>query len=206
MAAKGLFFDGVLIGAEEAPNHILKAERFASSYYAVLKKRLGRIVADDFLKYARRFSVLCDKIYQGSNLDLRMNEVVILRPSTPPPELMFLHKGRGTSGKNINVDQLTADEFREIFAPCSSMVLTIKPLVERADIRYSFSKIEWTCARPKIIWLYSQDGGRCDGDGCHPGPLTDLLLRKMFYVPCVAPSLNFAVKLGVEADLDERHK
>jgi hypothetical protein len=200
-ATADLFFDNILIGAEEAPQGVLEAQRFASTYDAVLKKRLGHITANDFIKYARRFAALCNEIYQDSVLELRKNKSVPLGFA-----VFAASQGlyEGNPGEAIDIDRLTADSFREMFEHLSSMVLDIRPIVEHDGIRFSFSQIQWTRGRPRTIFLYSQDSGRYDQAGeYHRGPLHDLLLRKMFHVPSTAPSLNFAVKLGVSALLDE---
>ncbi len=200
-AAASLFFDDVLIGVEEAPQHVLEAQRFASSYDAVLKKRFGRIRSENFLKYARRFVALCNEIYQGSVLELRKNKSVPLGFA-----VFAASQGlyEGNLGEIIDINQLTVDSFQKMFEHSSSMVLDIRPIAERDDIRFSFSRIEWTHGRPRTIFLYSQDSGRYDQAGeYHRGPLHDLLLRKMFHVSGVVPGLNFAVKIGVGALLDE---
>lgn len=198
-----LFFGDALIGTEEAPRRVLEAERFAFNYWAVLKKRFGHITADDFLKYSRRFSVLCGEVYRGSNLELRINKGVPLGFAVLAANLGIWE---GVPGEKLDVSQLTVDTFREIFARSSSVTLDIRPIIERDDIRLSFSQIEWTRERPRTIFLYAQDGGRYDqrrdqtGE-YHRGPLHDLLLRKMFYVAGTAPSFNFVVKMGVGASI-----
>lgn len=198
-ATASLFFDDALIGAEEAPRRVLEAERLASTYHAVLKKRVGHITAYDFLKYARRFSVLCNEIYQGSVLELRKNKRVPLGFA-----VFAASQGvyKGNPGEMIDVSRLTGESFREMFEHSSSMVLNVKPMVPRDDIRSSFAQIEWTRGRPRTIFFYAQQGGRYDLKGSQR-PLENLLLRKLFHVSGVAPSLNFAVKLGVGASLDE---
>ena len=195
-----LFFDNALIiGTEEAPQCVLKAEQFASSYYAVLKKRLGHITADDFLKYARRLTVLCNEIYQGSVLGLRKDKSV-------PLGLAAFAASQGVydsnSGETIDINRLTANSFREMFEYSSSMVLDTRPKILRDDIHASFAQIEWTRGRTRTIFFYAQQGGRYDLEGSQR-PLENLLLRKMFHIPGVAPSLNFAVKLGIGASLNE---
>jgi hypothetical protein len=198
-ATASLFFDDALIGIEEAPQRVLEVERFASTYHAVLKKRLGYITADDFLKYARRFTVLCNEIYQGSVLELRRNKSVPLGFA-----VFAASQGvyEGNLGEVIDIVQLTPDSFREMFERSSSVVLDIRPEVSREDIRSSFAQIEWTRGRPRTIFFYAQQGGRYDLEGSQR-PLENLLLRRLFHVSGVAPSLNFAVKLGVGASLDE---
>ncbi|MBI2626788.1 MAG: hypothetical protein HYW77_00915 [Parcubacteria group bacterium] len=198
-ATASLFFDDALIGTEEAPQRVLEAERFASTYHAVLKKRLGHITTEDFLRYARRFTVLCNEIYQGSMLELRRDKSVPLGFA-----VFAASQGvyEGNPGETIDIGQLTANSFREMFEHSSSMVLDIRPRVSREDIRSSFAQIKWTRGRPRTIFFYAQQGGRYDLEGSQR-PLENLLLRKLFHVSGVAPSINFAVKLGVGASLDE---
>jgi len=198
-ATASLFFDDALIGTEEAPQRVLEAEQFASDYHAVLKKRLGHITADDFLKYARRFVVLCNEIYQGSVLELRRDKSVPLGFA-----VFAASQGNyeGNPGEAIDVSRLTADSFREMFERSSSMVLDIRPKASRDDIRSSFAQIEWTHGRPRTLFFYAQQGERYDLKESQR-PLENLLLRKLFHVSGVAPSINFGVKLGVGASLDE---
>lgn len=199
MTTANLFLEDTLIGTDEAPQRVLEAERLALTYRAILKKRIGRITADDFLKYASRFSILCNEIYQGSKLELRRNKGI---PLGFDADLASRGHYMGDPGEVIGIDTLTADFFRETFKRSSSIVLSIKPTVSRDDIRHSFAKIEWTRDRPWTIFFYAQQGGRHDLESNH-GPLENLLLRKLFHVSGVAPSLNFAVKLGIDAWFDE---
>lgn len=199
VATVNLFFDNVVIGDEEAPQRVLEAQRRASSYDAVLKKRFGRITADDFLKYARRLTILCNEIYQGSKLELLKNK------SIPLGFAVFVASQglyEGYSGEVIDINQLSADSFRKMFEHSSSMILNIRPNVRNRDIFSSFTQIAWTRGRLKTIFFYAQQGRSYYCSENH-GPLEDLLLRKLFYVPGVAPSLNFAVKLGLKAHFDE---
>lgn len=192
----GLFFEDVLIGQQEAPQRILESQRFQSTYHAVLKKKFGSITADDFLKYARRFAVLCDEVYRESNLRLRKNQGV-------PLGYAFFAASQGewegVPGETLDLINLTADLFQEIFELSSSMVLVIRPKVAE-HLLSSFAEIEWTHGRPKTIFFYAQDGYHPDRSH---RPLENLLLQKLFYVSGVAPSFNFAVKLGVGAYMDE---
>ena len=193
-ATIGLFFDDTLISTEEAPRRILKRSDF--TYRAILKKRFGPVTADDFLKYARRFSVLCNEVYKESKLELQKNKSI---PLGSDVALASQGQYEGELGETLDINQLNVDSFREIFKHSSSLVLIIQPTVERKDICYSFSQIRWTRDRQRTIFFYSQDGGKFDPKG----PLHNLLIRKMFYVSGVAPNLNFAVKFGVGAFLNE---
>lgn len=197
--AAGLFFKGEVVGREEAPRCVLEAERFASTYNAVLKKRFGHITADDFLKYARRFALLCNEIYRGSELELRRNKSVPLGFAVFAASQSVYEGG---PGEVLDISQLTPDSFRGILERSSTMVLDIRPKAARDDIRHSFAQVEWTHGRPKTIFFYAQQGGRHDLKGSQR-PLENLLLRKMFHVPNSAPSLNFTVKLGIGASLNE---
>lgn len=192
-----LFLEETLIGKEEAPQHVLETEQLAHNYLAVLNKRLGNITAYDFLKYARRLSVLCKNFYRESNIELELyvNKSVSLRFA------VFQGMLKGASGEKIDVGQLTVDAFREIFESSCLITLCIFPMIEVYGINYAFSKIEWRGEMPKKIVIFSQDmGGKYDKNRMyHRGPLHDLLIRKMFYVSGTAPSFNFAVKLGVAA-------
>lgn len=200
-AVVSLFFDNMLalVGADEAPKRILETERFASNYRAVLKKRFGHITADDFLKYARRFAVLCNGIYRGSRFEFLKNRSVPLGFA-----VFAASQGawEGNPGEELDISKLTTDAFREIFTHASSMVFNIRPRVSREDIRSSFVQVAWTRGRPRTIFFYAQQGGRYDLNGSQR-PLENLLLRKMFYVSGVPPSFNFAVNLGVRAYLNE---
>ena len=198
-ATANLFFKGVLIGEQEAPQRILEAQRSASTYYAVLKKRFGHITADDFLKYTRRFAVLCNEIYHGSRLELLKDKSIPLGYAVSAASRGLY---RGNPGEAIDIDCLTIESFREVFGCSSSIILNIKPKALREDICASFSQIEWTYGRPRTIFFYAQQGGRYDLEGSLR-PLENLLFRKMFHVPGFAPSINFAVKLGICAFLDE---
>lgn len=197
--AKGSFFDTAQIGLEEAPYHIVEAAQSAASYHAVMKKRHGRVAAEDFPKYASRMVALCDEIYLGSSLELRKNKHIPLRLAAFAVSLDF-HEDN--SGEAVDIAQLTADSFREMFDSASSVVLDIRPRDFREDVRYSFAQVEWTREKPKAIFFYAQQGGRYDCEGGQR-PLENLLLRKMFYVTGTAPGYGFDVKLGVGAVLDE---
>jgi len=201
VTAPNLFFDGMLIGKAEAPQRILDSEEHAFNYWAIVKKRFGNISGSDYLKCARRFSTLCDEIYLGSKFDLCLNKVVPLGYAVA---LASRCEWRGMPGEKLEISGLMDESFQKIFADSYSMELTIKPTVERNDIWCAFSQITWTRDRPKTIFLYAQGGGKHDQEGkCQSGPFHNLLLRKMFFVPGSAPSLNFKVKLGIEAKMKE---
>ncbi len=191
-ALTSLFFDAT-IGTEEAPQHILESERFSSSYHAILKRRFGRVTADDFLRYARRFTILCNQVYQGSKLELRRNKSIPLGF-----EVFLASQGgyEGEPGEVIDANRLTNDSFREMFEDSFSIVVNILPKLAREDILHSFAQVQWTRSRPKTIFFYAQQGGRYDLEGIQR-PLENLLLRKLFHVPSAPPSINFTVKLGV---------
>ncbi len=182
-ATASLFSDNESIGTEDAPQYLLNVARLEWNYHAVLKKRFGNITASDFLKYARRLVVLCDEIYQGSVLELRV------------PLDSFDRNFRET----VEISTLTENSFRKVFKHSWSMRLTIRPMILSDEIRHSFAQIEWTRCRPRAIFFYAQQG---EGYILWR-PLENLLLRKLFYVSGVAPSLNFVVGLGLSVWMDE---
>lgn len=190
----------MLIEEQEVPQHILEEQRCAATYRAVLKKRFGRITANDFLKYASRFIVLCDKIYQGSELELLKDRSVPLNFTDLFAASQGLYKGE--PGETLDISRITPESFRKIFKHSSSVVLDILPKVWREDIATSFAQVEWTYGRSKFISFYAQQGGRYDLPGGQR-PLESLLFRKMFYVPGTAPNINFAVRFGTSARMDE---
>jgi hypothetical protein len=180
-ATVSLFFDDTLIDIDdgEAPRHVLDKYGFAPSYFAVLKKRFGfgYITAGDFLKNARRLVTLCNAIYQGSEFCLVKD------------------------GASLDINRLNPFLFQVAFMCASSMMLKIDPKVSRGDLFCSFASILWTAKRPRTIFFYAQDGIYNRDD--HRS-LKRLLFRKLFYVSSAAPSVKFAVKLGIDAYAKEK--
>ena len=182
-----LFVTNVEVREESAPKSVIESGRFEATYYAVLKRRLGRIRARDFLMYGRRFVALCSKVYPGTSITVHENQSV---PVGFALRAASLGEYKGITGEILNLEKLTDDAFRAIFDSAFSVVLRVEPKFEREDMRYSFGQMEWTRERSQTIFFYAQ------GD-----LLERLLLEKMFYISGVAPSLNYMVGLGVESFL-----
>ena len=211
------FLDNELIGDDEAPEKILKrwrdyetkeASRYSmcstreTSYHAELKKRFWGITPDDFLKYARRFAVLCGKVYRVSEVKLQGEAQVpldnLFSGTFPPPIFMFpLFVLLSPRRWELDVNQITADNFYKVFELSSRVMLLVKTdvLIKNSftgDERNLTQVVEWDHLDPKRIF-FEQAG---DEDKLRGKQLEELFLRKMFYVPGVAPSFNFWVKPG----------
>src|SRR3990172_8326381 len=76
LTADNLFLVGGDVPDAEAPQSILDEYRPETIYHAVLEKTEGYITADDFVRYGQRFILLCDSVYQGSELELRTNNEI----------------------------------------------------------------------------------------------------------------------------------
>lgn len=170
---ENLFLDDVLIGAEEAPQRVQEEVEPITSCDVILKKRIGRITADDFLKYSRHLIDLCNQVYQDSKLELRKDKRVPLGLEA------FISGGpgdrtAGTLGVTIDVDRPTVDRFRDMFEGSSSMTLQIMPMVLNDKHRHSFARVEWTRDSPRTIVFFAQDGCMYDLEGGQR-PLEELL-------------------------------
>lgn len=204
MGATNLSSGGnMIIGAEDASRCIQKEEKPRVSYSAVLKKKIGRITADEFLEYSRRLMFFCTRAYQENRFELRKNkdfsfglEALISRGpddrATEKQEVM------------IDVDRPPVEWFREIFEDASSLILRIVPMVVSGDIRHSFARVEWRRDRPRTLFFFTQHGCRYDPES-GPYPLERLLFQKMFHVSGVAPipSFNVTIELGMDAVMEE---
>ena len=172
-ATANLISDEVLVNGEDAPQFVQEKVEPITSCDVILKKRIGRITADDFLKYSRRLMVLCSKIYQDSKLDLRKDKHVSLGLEA------FISGGSGdrtagTPGVMIDANRPPVELFREMFENSCSMSLKIMPMVLSDKHCHPFAQVEWTRDSPRTIVFFAQDGGRHDLEG-DQRPLEELL-------------------------------
>ena len=190
------FFGGCRIGADEAPADIIGEELRSCGYYAVLIKDSGRIEADDFLSYARRFAVLCFQVYKRATWELRgdIDNTFNFLPRTEDEPPSFTAYS-GISALNYRV-------YKEMFDSMYSMGLCIRQRPMCRCQTPSEALIEWSCKRPETIFL-SADGGMPDNPRTSDGRLEKLLLRKMFFVSGTPPNHRFSVNLGLENYNDE---
>lgn len=165
--------DEVLVAGEDVSQCVQEKVEPITSCDVILKKRIGRITADDFLKYSRHLMVLCNKIYQDSKLELRNDKRVPLGLEA------FISGGpgdrtAGTLGVMIDVDRPTVERFRDMFEGSSSMTLQIMPMVLNDKYRHPFAQVEWTRDSPRTIVFFAQDGCMYDLEGGQR-PLEELL-------------------------------
>lgn len=173
-ATEDLFSNEVLVDGNDVPQCVQEKVEPITSCDVILKKRIGCITADDFLKYSRRLMVLCNKIYQENKLELQKKDKRV-----PFGLEAFISGGpgdrtAGTLGATIDVDRPTVEQFRDMFEGSSSMTLKITPMVLDDKHRHSFARVEWTRDSPRTIVFFAQDGCIYDLEGGQR-PLEELL-------------------------------
>lgn len=188
------FFGGCKIGDEEAPKKVVEQEELSYDYYAVVWKYSGPIEAEDFLRFARRLTVLCFGVYGRAITELRADPrtpfnfhlLSDVRIDLPRPDPRF------------DVKHLTYGAFKAIFASSFSLGLRIAQKTSYWSESVSYALIEWNGHKPDILFISAHSGDAYDrrtGDR----QLEKLLLRKLFNVPGMPPNHLFDVNLGFEA-------
>ncbi|MGK2848722.1 MAG: hypothetical protein ACSLEX_01490 [Minisyncoccota bacterium] len=143
-------------------------------YYAVLKRRLwGRMTAEYFLLYTRRFTTLCQSVYGDMGMTLRAYrtdtmETVVL--GATPWQVSWV---------DYDVSQLDEPTFQEIFEQSSSVALTIKPV--QTELSHC-ATVTWMRSYPTELRFRAQGGEVYDDRGkfVRQGLLTSLLFAHMF--------------------------
>jgi len=157
-------------------------------YRSVLKKRIGRVDADEFMQLAHRFISICREEYGICRIECYKNWVDGADTKESSPH------------KLVDLDGQTPETFRELFAVSRGMKLCVLPESKHDDNQYSFTCMEWDSNRSRAIEFYAQTGGISHQHGT---PLCDRLLESMF--PKRYPTWNWVAKTGVMAVLRERY-
>ncbi len=188
------FFGGCKISVDEAPREVVEKEEPAYDYYAVVWKYSGQVEAEDFLRLARRLTVLCFQVYGRAVVELRAAPRVLsnfhapigARSDLPHPDPRF------------DVSRLSYDAFRAIFASSFSVGLRIAQKTTCWGEGVAHALIEWSGHKPDLLLLSAHRGSAHD-PRTGGGQLEKLLLRKLFHVRGMPPDHRFDVNLGFEA-------
>lgn len=186
---------------EDAPREVLNKIKNESTYWAIVKKRVGGITAEDYLRYAKRFVDLCNLTYKGTQAKLTVDAAIPLGPVNT--FIASAGEFQDNPGSTIDINDLDAAKFKYIFDKSSSVYLRIQPKTESKDSFLSFATVTFTREKPNTLFFYGQAVGENVPSYEH-GPFVNLLYKKMFFVKDSAPTLNHRVKLGISSSYDER--
>ena len=166
------------------------------SYCAVLKKRCGKISAEDFLRFSQRFVMLCNEIHKDYRISLVKNMRI-------PTGAFFAASDCGEfwnipfGGGEVEFphETINPEEFSTFFQDALSLSMSVLSTKVEEDMDFVRASVQWTWDKPSSLFFHAQQGP-VDQLGQDRTPLHDLLLRRMFHLPGQPPCKEFALLYG----------
>jgi hypothetical protein len=207
----GRLFPSDVLDGPEAPERKIQVE-IRSDYWAVVRKRVGKVTPREFANIATRVLRICNSVYGQSEVEpsshmVGVKSTDIGRMASASEALLWPSHTPDPLGPVVqSPDFLLYDEaFERLFDYGTGVDIKIKPM-NFPSSDSSFASINLMKQAPNIVWLYAQPTDNYNGRGGFDLTLPERLYKRMFYVPNMPPSLNFSVGLGIEAHLMQQDK
>lgn len=187
-----------LMLVDQAPPAVLRefgVSGMDSVFHAVAIKKNSGIEAVEFVIFANRLHALILPFYKEVDLVIQVYSKVALVPKVVASDLCederIAHQFRLDAGcVPLNV-------FKKVFENSYCVVLTMKPVLDRPEFKYSFVQIQWLRGRPETITFYAQEYSQSPIRG-----FIETLYQQMFFVKGQPPNANCEVRLGIKAWID----
>lgn len=148
------------------------------TYWAVLKKRFGRITSEDFRNCGHAFFAICSDEYGAWNMECYRDWK------------HGIDTRENAQHKRLRPEDLYRVPLASVFEDSSSILSRMDPVSPPDHYRHSFAQLYWDKDRPEALWFYAQSGGLTFETN---GPLCSILEQELFPRKF---SLRWTVRLG----------